>query len=177
MTISATTRLAFLPFAAPSGPFPDGIWTSQQTVIGDASGGEMVIVHEVLLLTEPFSALMLTLEQFTLDDNANAADQVVLEILGFEEHNPIGNNNLIMAFQTLTTDITVDAFGPAGMLQRPLFLGRADRTSGQPTQLSVRMNNRDGIALRDALYGYYWTPGAMNVPGGPQRPPGSLFGG
>jgi len=176
VTISATTRLAFLPFRTPGGPFPAGIWASQQTVIGDASGGEAVIVHEVVLLTEPFSALMLTLEQIVLDVGQNAATELLLEIIGFEEHNPVGNNNVIIGLAARTTVGNTVALQPDNMLHKPVFLGRVDRASGQNAQLSMRAANVDGVAFRDALFGYYWTPEAMYTPGGPQRPPGSLFG-
>ena len=177
MTVSTTARLAFLPFRSPGGPFPDGIWTSQQTLIMDASGGDAIITHEVLLLTEPFSALMLTLEQITIDDAVNVATNYIFEAIGFEEHNPVGNNNVLVIFQTLDAPGSVaDALSPERMMRKPIFLGRADRTSGQNTAMSLRGPNVDGGSLRDALWGYYWGPGAMNEPGGPQRPPGSLFG-
>ena len=176
MTISGTTRLAFLPFNSPPGPFPAGMWTSQQTVIMDASGGEAIITHEVVLLSEPFSALMLTIEQLTLDDARTTEQNWLLEAIGFEEHNPVGNNNLIIALRSRATVGTVTALEPADMLRKPLFLGRCDRTSGQNSAISIRTDNTNGFSIRDALWGYYWTPGAMNTPGGPQRPPGSLFG-
>jgi len=177
VTISATTRLAFLPFRSPAGPFPAGIWTSQQTVIGDASGGEAVIAHEVILLTEPFSAIMLTIEQIFLDSDRGVDVDVLLQAIGFEEHNPVGNNNILMSF--LLEDLgasTVTALRPDGQLRKPIFLGRCDRTSGQNSEISFRWTNNDGTAFRDSVYGYYWGPEAMYVPGGPQRPPGSLFG-
>ncbi len=176
MTISATTRLAFLPFRSPGGPFPDGIWASQLTVIGDASGGEAVMVHDVITLTEPFSALMLTIEQLLVDDGETDARDYLLQVIGFEEHNRVGNNNLLMTFVTVDTVGAVSCLGPNQTLRRPLFLGRCDRTSGQDSSISIRTANANGGSFRDALYGYYWGPGAMNEPGGPQRPPGSLFG-
>ena len=176
MTISATTRLVFLPFRTPGGPFPDGIWAAQGFVIGDASGGEAIIRHDVILLTEPFSALMLTIEQLMIDDTVNASTEFLLEVIGFEEHNVVANNNLLLRFDTRGFPGTVDALSVQDMLRRPVFLGRCDRTSGQDSSMSIRASNTDGATYRDALYGYYWGPGAMNEPGGPQRPPGSLFG-
>jgi len=175
VTVSGTARLAFLPFRSPPGPFPAGIWTSQLTVIGDVSGGDVILTHEVILLTEPFSALMLTLEQVFIDDT-QAADEYLMEIIGFEEHNPIGNNNMLIAFNTRNSLGTLSALGPADLLHKPIFLGRCDRTSGQGSSISVRSGNTDGISFRDSLWGYYWTPDAMYAPGGPQRPPGALFG-
>jgi len=176
MTISGTTRLAFLPFRSPGGAFPDGIWTSQLTVIGDASGGDVVLVHDVITLTEPFSALMLTLEQLTVDDGESSARGYLLQAIGFEEHNPIGNNNLLINFVTVDGVGSVSCLGPEGLLRKPVLFGRCDRTSGQDSSISVRTPNVDGGSFRDALWGYYWGPGAMNEPGGPRRPPGSLFG-
>jgi len=176
VTVTATTRLAFLPFASPGGPFPDGIWTSQLTGIGDASGGDLILVHEVITLTEPFSALMLTLEQLLLDDTQNSTANWLMEAIGFEEHNPIGNNNLLLHFATQNSVGAADALDIANLMRKPLFLGRADRASGQDSSISLRTGNVNGASFRDSLFGYYWTPGAMNVPGGPQRPPGSLFG-
>lgn len=176
MTISDTTRFRFLPFRTPGAPFPDGIWTSQLLLIMDGSGGDAIITHELNLLTEPFSAMMVTLEQITLDDTVNVATLYTLEAIGFEEHNPVGNNNVILTLQTRAAPGTVDALSPPEMLHKPLFLGRADRESGQNSAISIRGPNVNGSTVRDALWGYYWGPGAMNEPGGPQRPPGSLFG-
>lgn len=176
MSISDTTRLAFLPFRSPGGGLPDGIWTSQLTVIGDASGGDVILIHDVITLTEPFSALMLTLEQVTIDDDQAGSAEWLFQAIGFEEHNPVGNNNLLLAFFTRDTVGTVTAIRPHELLVKPLLLGRCDRTSGQDSSMSLRRANATGGAFRDALWGYYWGPGAMNEPGGPQRPPGSLFG-
>ncbi len=176
MTISGTTRLAFLPFRTAVDPLPAGLWTSQATLIMDASGGEAIITHEVVLLSEPFSALMLTLEQLTLDDARTTEQNWLLEAIGFEEHNVVGNNNVIIALRSRPTVGTVTALEPPDMLQKPLFLGRCDRTSGQDSAISIRTDNTNGFSIRDSLWGYYWTPGAMNAVGGPQRPPGPLFG-
>lgn len=176
MTVSDSTRLTFLPFRSPAGGFPDGIWASQLTVIMDASGGEAIMNHNLLTFTEPFSALMLTIEQMFVDTTGASGAEFLLQVIGFEEHNPVGNNNLLMAMSTKDTVGTASALGPSDLLRKPIFLGRADRTSGQASTISLRTLNVNGISIRDSLYGYYWGPGAMNEPGGPQRPPGSLFG-
>ena len=176
MTVSARTRTVFLPFRSAGGAFPAGIWTSQLLAIGDASGGDILLIHEVFTLTEPFSALLLTLEQVQLDIDQNAPAEWLFQAVGFEEHNPVGNNNITIAFNTVASIGNVSAQAPGDLLRKPLFLGRCDRTSGQASEISLRSANNDLNAFRDALYGYYWGPEAMNAPGGPQRPPGSLFG-
>jgi len=143
---------------------------------GDASGGNIFMNLEINLLTEPFSAMMFTVEQYLYNDTGTGTRNVLFEATGFEEHDPVGNRNVI--FHVLSTPGPTAAFAlrPVSFLQKPLFLGRADRRSGQDTQIRIITTNGDGIGFHADLFGYYWGPGAMNAPGGPQRPPGSLFG-
>lgn len=176
MAVTSNTRIKFLPFRSPPNPsFPAGIWTGQMFVAGDASGGNSFMVLDIILLTEPFSALMFTLEQFLVNDSASVR-LYLIEATGFEEHDPVGNRNVLLHFQTATGPEAATALRQDNMLKKPLFLGRADRTSGQDTRIRVISDNTNGIGYHAELFGYYWGPGAMNAPGGPQRPPGSLFG-
>lgn len=178
MTVTVTGRVRFLPFRTPPNPSqPAGLWTSQLTAIGDASGGDLFLITEVNLLTEPFSALMLTIEQIMLTDTSNAGRTWTMEATGFEEHDPVGNRNVIYDFVTSATGPTsATALNQSGTILKPIFLGRCDRTSGQDSSIRVITDNIDVFTFRQDLWGYFWTPDAMNAPGGPQRPPGALFG-
>jgi len=178
VSVTQIGRLTFLPFRTPpNASQPAGIWTSQITVLGDASGGNVFANHEVILLTEPFSALMLTLEQIHLTDTTNASVTWLFEATGFEEHDPVGNRNVLIHFAVIGGGPeAATALLPTNSLRRPVFLGRCDRTSGQDSTMRVIRSNVDAASFRSDLFGYYWTPDAMNAPGGPQRPPGSLFG-
>ena len=178
MSVTKTGRIRFLPFRTPPSPSqPAGIWTSQITTLGDASGGTIFSVTEVNLLTEPFSALMLTIESLMITDTSNVAAGYLMEATGFEEHDPVGNRNVIYQFPTTASAPTnATALQQADTLRRPIFLGRCDRTSGQDSSIRFLTGNLDGVSFRVDMFGYYWTPDAMNAPGGPQRPPGPLFG-
>lgn len=178
MSVNTEGRVRFLPFRTPpSSAFPAGLWTGQIFAAGDVSGGQVTLTIEVNLLTEPFSALMFTIEQVELSDDAGATRQWLLDCIGFEEHDPVGTRIPRIEFETTSANpTTAGALQASNMLRKPYFLGRADRQSGNDTAMRMITANGDGIAFQVGLFGYYWTPDAMNAAGGPQRPPGPLFG-
>jgi len=178
MSVTVTGRVRFLPFRTlPIPGQPAGIWTSQITAIGDASGGTIFMITEVFLLAEPFAALVLTIESMMLTATVDTSLVWQMEATGFEEHDPVGNRNVIYHFQTTGGGpSTLTTLRPDQLPKRPIFLGRCDRTSGQDSSIRMLVQNVNIITFRHDLFGYYWTPDAMNAPGGPQRPPGALFG-
>jgi len=56
----------------------------------------------------------------------------------------------------------------------PLFIG-APVQNGVNAGLNFVMSNAV-VSLAVKVEGYYWDPGAINAVGGPQRPPGSIYG-
>jgi len=176
VSVTTNTRIRFLPFRSPPDPsFPSGIWTGQMFAAGDATGGQIFMQLDINLLTEPFSAMMFTLEQLLVNDS-NSNRSYLFEATGFEEHDPVGNRNVILEFRTELGPLNETGLRQDQMLNKPLFLGRADRRSGQDTRIRLITDNANGIGYHVELFGYYWLPGAMKAPGGPQRPPGALFG-
>lgn len=177
MAVTADFRLTFLPFRQGGGPLPAGIWTAQGSVVGDASGGDAFVNFNVVELTEPFTALMLTVEQIELtDDDSGNTKSVLLEATGFEEHDPDANRNVLFHFRQSAGPTGATAMFSEDTLKKPIFLGRCDRTSGQDSRIRLIWNNVTTIRFRAALFGYFWTPEAMNSQGGPVRPLGTLFG-
>jgi len=177
MSIAADFRIKLLPFRQGGGALPLGLWTGQGSVANDASGGEAFVGFQVVTLTEPFSALVINIEQVELTDDGGANVTVLLEATGFEEHDPDANRNVIFKFSTITGPTSATGVSAQNMLVKPIFLGRCDRTSGQDSRIRLIWANVNGIRTRAALFGYYWGPEAMNVAGGPIRPLGSVFGG
>ncbi len=176
MAVTADFRLAFLPFRQGGGNLPAGIWTGQGSVVGDVSGGEAFVNFNVIELTEPFSALVLNVEQIELTDDGGNSVTVLFEATGFEEHDPDANRNVIFHILTIVGPTAATGISLTNTLQKPIFLGRCDRTSGQDSRIRLIWDNVNGIRTRAALFGYYWGPEAMNSVGGPQRPAGAIFG-
>ena len=56
----------------------------------------------------------------------------------------------------------------------PLFLGSASK--GVNGDVSFDLDNEDGTSFSVMAQGFFWGPGAINAPGGPQRPATSLYG-
>lgn len=175
MAVSAESRVRFLPFAQFGAPFPAGIWIGSTFGVGDASGGDIVLHMEINLLTEPFSAQIFTLEQIELQPTDASVHSYLLEATGFTT---VG---VASRFPHIALLANSNQGGPAALytdnlLQRPYYLGQADRSAGIDTEITVRTDNVNGETYICNLLGYYWEPAAVNARGGPQRPPGALFG-
>lgn len=175
MSVTGTGRIRFLPFKQFGAPFPAGIWLGTVFAAGDASGGFIFLNLELNLLTEPFTALILTLEQYELQPSDVLARSYLMEANGFTQV-PGANRFPRIAFQVNPTLGGPAAIFATDLLQKPFYLGQVSRAAGIDTQIRTLTQNIDLESYIVHALGYYWTPDAINAPGGPQRPPGALFG-
>lgn len=57
----------------------------------------------------------------------------------------------------------------------PIWVGTYDGPDTDLGDMLLSFQNIDSARIVVAVYGYYWAPGAVNAPGGIQRPPNGLW--
>ena len=176
MAVTEDSRVRFLPFRTGGSPLPAGIWLGQGFVVGDGTGGLANLNLEVNLLSEPFSALIMTLEQVSFQPSDFGDHGYLLEARGFT------TRGVASRLPRIGFALSAVTGGPAvlltrDLLQRPFYLGQIDRMAGLDTELHFQTSNSVGETHIVNALGYFWTPDAMNARGGPQRPVNGIFGG
>jgi hypothetical protein len=158
---------------------PMGLWAVFVSTLGDGTGGLLTTSPRFQVTGEPGNSLLYSLEQFmlntTLDGGATAA--MIVENM---DNLPLNGST---GARSNSIQILLNDNGPAlgsscrlgAVLRKPMFLG-APVQNGLNAGLQFVMDNT-AVSLAVKAEGYYWDPGAINAIGGPQRPPGSIYGG
>lgn len=177
MTIQLTTPPTIRPFRAFADPaLPDGYWVTHASVLGDATGGLMSVNIRFSSAAGPNVSTLWNLEQLMM--HVTGASQDVRIDFGDMDRQPIGDSTgaLFKIYQVNLADLGTAAGGRAMALPSliaPLFLGTADK--GVNGDLAFDVDNEDGTSFMVLAQGYFWGPGAVNAPGGPQRPATGLY--
>lgn len=180
MSISILTTPRIRPYRGFEDPgLPDGFWVVHASVLGDGSGGLQEIVIRFSSALEPAVSTLWNLEQAVVSHNglAGTVTRVDFGNMDFQAaENSTGG--LVKVFALPLLDFGASFPGSAidfeNRLNLPLFLGSARKqVSGD---LSFDAPNTTGTSFSVNVQGYFWGPGAINAPGGPQRPVNSLYG-
>lgn len=176
MSVSASTSVRFREFNGFEDPaLPAGWWWGETTVTGDATGGPLTARVDFSVPPEgQFFGNFLNLEQWGIQ-RAVDFDSLIrmrtqnLDVYGTDPRwqGSLGN------FGT----IQVEAGGMRlveGPLH-PLFLGR-QRFRSVTTFLAIDMINVLNAIVTFQAQGYFWTSRSAQALGGPQRPPGAIYG-
>ena len=159
-------------FADPS--LPGGMWASQGSVLGDASGGVRIAQVVFQPSTSLRSSLFFSLERlyvFDIDNNAKVGD--------------VSTNNFALApnvggLVALNGNLVAGASGAVlsseaqEAIDRGHLLG-VQNTPNTELALNYFTTNVDGIILAVVFQGYFWTARSILAPGGPSRPPQGLY--
>ncbi len=151
---------------------PSGFWIGGVQVTGDATGGFLIGRIDFLLSPGDVSGFF-SLEQMscrctssdiTVNLNFQNFIREVLADMDFamELRPPDGGSEALL-----------DIRESAGL---PIFMG-SRRLADVTTFVAVTLANSDGRVLTFHAEGYIWTPQAMNVSGGIQRPSNGLYSG
>lgn len=180
MSIQLTVPPAIRPFRAFAEPeLPDGYWAVHAAVLGDASGGLMSINVRFSTGTEPNPSSLWNLEQLMLRHTAVTALNCRIDYGNMDVQPNNGSTGALnKVYQLFLIDMGAVDTGAAGSLlsnQLPLFLGAARKEVN--SDLAFDVNNVNAASFVVMAQGYFWGPGAINAPGGPQRPARGLFGG
>lgn len=161
---------------------PAGHWSCSGASEGDASGGDVTFQH---IFSSPANNLgdsnLYSIEQICMNTTDNTPTGALLEIRGMDRG--VGSVSIpddpVDRIYALDYD-SINAAITQRAMSRPngykIWVGRYQ---GIPTDLGDmrwRMQNVGATeSFNVAIYGYYWTPGAVNAPGGLRKPPGDIY--
>lgn len=176
LTVPPRTR-SYRSYADPS--LPDGYWGVHASVLGDASGGLQSVNIRFSTATEPNPSTLWNLEQLLCAATANPLEVRVdfgnMDIeLQAEESTGAFQKVYHIDLADLGVAATGRAMGLSVMAALPIFLGAARKEVN--ADLAFDTDNNDGSSFSIMAQGYFWGPGAINAPGGPQRPVTGLYG-
>ncbi len=161
---------------------PAGYWSCSGQDEGDGSGGDMTFQH---IFSNPINGLgdgnLYSIEQLTISSTVSNTSSMLLQINGMDSgtgrvatpDDPVDREYLIdMDISSQATNVRA--------ISRPngykIWVGRYQ---GLPTDLGdmiLRVSNPTGSdTIAAVIQGYYWTPGAVNAPGGIRKPIGDVF--
>lgn len=168
---------------------PAGVWSATGESEGDASSGSITFQH---IFSSPANGLgdsnMYSIEHFQYADGSNNASGCMLTLNGMDRGSgdpslPDLPINRAWAFELVDGDVAVT--GAAGIFRTAIspkdshphiWVGTYQ---GIPTDFGdvlVRAQNPTAVfSASCALYGYWWTPDAINAPKGLRRPPEFFF--
>jgi len=160
---------------------PNGIWIVQSSVLGDASGGNMIldVVFKDGSLPVPESSLMYNLEQVNVVTSTGGTSSCSVNPSNWDELSPgfTGGVSTVWGYLLSALDaLNVTASRGLWSNVTPWFLGQVRKNT---TNTIVRFQLLNGGATTDLSVkaeGYFWGPGAINAPGGPRRPTDSIYG-
>lgn len=179
MTVTATTTVRLREFPGfVDASLPVGTWAISALALGDASGGERVIVLEFNPSTAPRSTLYYSLEQFSVNDARNGALAATLRTVNMDPVPGLGAIALTQFWSadTLAAESAGDStLNPDSFASfRKLWLGR-QALNGVAASLNYRIGNSDLDILTVTAQGYYWDQTSLNAEGGPSRPAQGMY--
>jgi len=180
MAVFLSFSVTLRPFASQPGPgMPLGLWAVHVSTLGDASGGLMTASPRFQQANEPGNTLLYSLEQLGLGttiDGGQPAVMIIENMDGLPLNGSTGAQTDVYNIPLVDNGTLIGSSAQFGnLLNRPFFLGAA-RQNNLNAGLQFATVNSDANSIVVKAQGYYWSPGAINAVGGPQRPPGSIYG-
>ena len=163
---------------------PLGHWTASAGSEGDASGGDMTFQH---IFSNPANNLgdsnLYSIEQFSHGCSLNTPTAAVLRIRGMDSGVgtvAVPDDPIDRAYALDFDSVNVSAAFRA--TSRPngykIWVGRYQ---GIPTDFGDMLYSIQNIGVGETMtltfYGYFWSPDAVNAPGGIRKPPGDIYSG
>jgi hypothetical protein len=176
MSVTSTTDIQYRRFSGHLDPrLPEGQWYASARVNADASGGEATCSLRFSRAGEPLSSKLYTLEALSLFSNDGNTRTIELRM-----SNMSGPTNEVLEHRyTVVADTTTNPARNAVRAREvtflPIFLG-AQRTTASQCLLSAIQTNTNGVEYFFQAAGYWWGARSVLADGGPQRPPGSIYG-
>lgn len=171
MAVAQRVDVAYRKFSGWQEPqFPSGYHLTEGAMIGDATGGDQVLLFDFSRSTEQRNSQYYSIEEIRIAKFEPTADNIELEIVNFD--------SAITTRMHLELVNTQSGFGSLSARDvaaiRGIFLGQQSSPTGN-TSVSITMDNTDTILVRMLLGGYVWSARSTAVPGGPQRPLTGLY--
>jgi len=178
VTVSVSDSIRNRPWRGYDDPgLPVGMYFAQNSVVGDASGGDMIVFFDFKGEGEPISGRFFNLEQINIfhSDVASKPGHIVAN--NWETIGPVGLVNRQWKFQLVTNVNGVAAMSDLLYFPLPLFLGSAAPLADLASDLEVGVDNVNVSSLTVTIQGYIWEPRSVQAEGGLRRPVDSLYGG
>ena len=179
MSVFLAFSVTLRPFASrPEPGMPLGLWAVHVSTLGDGSGGLLTTSPRFQLANQPGNTLLYSLEQLGVRSTLSGFTDCTMIVENMDNlplNGSTGARSDLYAFRLTDDGATLgSSIKMNERLQRPLFLG-APVQNNLNAGLQFVMPNT-AVSLSVKAQGYYWDPGAINAVGGPQRPPGSIYG-
>lgn len=162
---------------------PAGLWVAGNDDEGDASLGDITFQHIFENVSNNLGdSNYYNLEQAMVSSTIAAETAARIRITGMDPGTS-RNINLQPVDQDWTIDLLNDGSTAAPNAsafirrQAPIWIGTFkgfDTEFGDIIVATTNPTASDRVKVK--LQGYWWTPDAINAPGGMRRPPGSIFG-
>lgn len=163
--------------ASPDPALPEGAWICQVVATGDATGGPLIAQIDFQKANTSLSSRLFSLEQMSLVMSQNVSTFWDLHTFNLETFERLGIANRVWPLTLVQiSENTGDAIPLGELAGLPLFLG-SPSVQGVAAGIDFRTSNQDGPTFTAFCQGYFWGPGALTAPGGPQRPLRSMYGG
>lgn len=181
MSVTITQGIFLRPWSGFSEPqFPVGIWWVFVTLLGDASGGSRSLVVEFKPANAQGVPRLYNLEQIQVSDTDRVTKDGDLifngwDILPGEDSAGGAPQSPGMSLRLVASPIAGANLDGRFLAPLPLLLGLPTAFLAN-TAVQIRFANVDADSIRTKLHGYYWDARSFQVTGGPQRPPGGLWG-
>ncbi len=178
MTVSVSNAISIRPWRGYDDPgLPVGMYFAQNSVVGDATAGDMSIFFEFKGEGEPVSGRFFNVEQINAfhSNQSSRAGHIVAN--NWETIGPVGLVNRQWKFQLVDNANDVAAMSDTLYFPLPLFLGSVAPLASLAADLEVGTANIDLASLTVTIQGYIWEPRSIQAPGGLRRPVDSLYGG
>jgi len=178
VTVSVVNNVSTRPWRGYDDPgLPVGMWYSQNSVTGDASGGDMTVIFVFKGEAEPVSGRFYSLEQFECQHSEATTKGGGVQLTNFETLGPVGLVNRQWRFTVENNNNGVACLNNLIHVPLPLFMGSAAPVASLAAQLEVNLNNVDLTSFVVTVQGYIWEPRSIQAEGGLRRPVDSLYGG
>lgn len=185
MSVGALFEFVHRPFlTAGDIGMPAGMWAAQGVVEGDLSLGTRTLTHAFQVIPTSSNSNFYSLDQIYMSD-VSLNDEAVIETTGLDVLFPKEGPTLSARFWRVALNSVVGT-GPllsvtslGGSIVPKIFLGQPSRDPSLSALLiaSIANNGADEDGFVCFLQGYFWSPGAMNTPGGLKRPIDGLYSG
>jgi len=158
--------------------YPIAYWWAASEGTGDATGGQLNQRFIFNRLGDPRNSRLYSLEYYNVGTVVNNNVDAILVASGFQGPGASSLGN-VWAMETRINIIktALRAAAIASDYQRvPVFMGGQEIIQLGDQALSLLITNPNGSKYTFDAGGYVWGPRSILANGGPQRPPGGLYG-
>jgi len=185
VSIAHSMRFTRHSWAMPNVPgFPTGVWSASADDEGDASAGIISFQHIFRNTSNNLGDTNLyNIEAVMCAAAVSTQNAIRLAINGMDPgtgqiSTPLPIDRIYQyALESVDTGAGFTRALSALQGNVPIWVGTYAGLDTDLGDMTIALENSDGDRVLTAVYGYFWSPDAVNAPGGIQRPPNGLWRG